>query len=179
MNTPGFTKGTPLTGGPPTASLFSDRSETAVSPRVSLLHTFKNIAVSASFYRAFRAPTLNELYRSFRVGNVVTNANATLSAERLTGGEAGASFQTWSERLTIRGVGFWSEIADSIANVTLATTPNLITRQRQNLGRIRARGVEVAAQVQLSKRLQVAAQYLLTASTVTRFPANPTLEGFR
>src|SRR5260370_15149894 len=126
----------------PTASLFPDRPETAVSPRVSLLHTFKNIAVSTSFYRAFRAPTLNELYRSFRVGNVVTNANATLGAERLTGGEAGASLQTWSERLTIRGVAFWSEIADPIANVTLATTPNLITLPRQNHVQIPARDLE-------------------------------------
>lgn len=34
---------------------------------------------------------------------------------------------------------FWSEIDDSIANVTVSTTPALITRQRQNLGAIRAR----------------------------------------
>jgi len=106
LNSRGFSNRNPLTGGTPTASLFPDRSETAVSPRVSLLHTFKNIAVSAS-------------------------------------------------------------------------SPNLITRQRQNLGRIRARGVEVAAQVQLSKRLQLAGEYLMTESTVTRFPANPTLEGLR
>jgi len=179
LNSRGFSNRNPLTGGTPTSSLFLDRSETAVSPRVSLLHSVKTIALTASFYRAFRAPTLNELYRSFRVGNVVTNANATLRAERLTGGEAGASLQTWSERLTIRGVAFWSEITDPIANVTLSTTPSLITRQRQNLGRIRARGVEVAAQVQLSKGLQLAGEYLLTESTVTRFPANPTLEGLR
>ena len=47
---------------------FADRSETAFSPRVSVLKRFENgISVSGSVYLAFRAPTLNELYRNFRV----------------------------------------------------------------------------------------------------------------
>lgn len=79
LNSRGFSSRIPLTSGAPTASIFPDRSETALSPRVSLLHTFRQIAVSASFYRAFRAPTLNELYRSFRVGNVATNAKPGLA----------------------------------------------------------------------------------------------------
>jgi hypothetical protein len=36
----------------------------------------------ASGYRAFRAPTLNEMYREFRVGNAVTLANAALGPKR-------------------------------------------------------------------------------------------------
>ena len=49
-----------------------------------------HVSWSASVYRAFRAPTLNELYRSFRQANNLTDANANLTAERLTGGEAGS-----------------------------------------------------------------------------------------
>lgn len=159
-------------------ALFADRSETAFSPRVSVLRRFENgISISASAYRAFRTPTLNELYRNFRVGNVVTNANSELSAERLTGGEAGVGFQTFGERLFVRGNFFWSEISDSVANVTLSTTPALITRQRQNLGAIRARGVELAAVVKPNKDWEIAGEYLLSDSTVLRFPANRTLEG--
>jgi outer membrane receptor protein involved in Fe transport len=179
LNSRGFSSRIPLTSGAPTAGTFSDRSETALSPRVSLLHTFRQIAFTASFYRAFRAPTLNELYRSFRVGNVVTNANPALRAERLTGGESGASVQTWSKRLTIRGVAFWSEMVEPIANVTLTTTPNLITRERQNLGRIRARGLEVSVEARLPKGLQISSEYLLTDSTVIKFPANLTLQGLQ
>jgi outer membrane receptor protein involved in Fe transport len=179
LNSRGFSSRIPLTSGASTANLFSDRSETALSPRVSLLHTFKHLALTASFYRAFRAPTLNELYRSFRVGNVATNANATLRAERLTGGEAGASAKSWSERLIVRGVVFWSELGEPIANVTLTAPPNLITRQRQNLGRIRARGTEISVAAQLTKRLQISGEYLLTDSTVISFPTNSALEGLR
>ncbi len=157
---------------------FADRSQTAFSPRVSVIRLFQNgIQVSASAYRAFRAPTLNELYRNFRVGNVVTNANSELSAERLTGGEAGVGLQTFSERLFLRGNFFWSEISDSIANVTLSTTPALITRQRQNLGAIRARGVEMSTSLKPNGHWELAGEYLLSDSTVLRFPANRTLEG--
>ena len=99
------------------------------------------VALTASAYRAFRAPTLNELYRSFRLGNVLTLANSQLEAERLTGGEAGVRIVPFSQRLTARGTFFWSDISRPIANVTLGTTPALITRQRENLGRTRSRGV--------------------------------------
>lgn len=157
---------------------FADRSETAFSPRFSVLRRFESgISISASAYRAFRTPTLNELYRNFRVGNVVTNANSDLSAERLTGAEAGVGFQSFGERLFVRGNFFWSEIGDSVANVTLLTTPALITRQRQNLGAIRARGLEVSTVLKPNRHWELAGEYLLADSTVLRFPANRVLEG--
>jgi outer membrane receptor protein involved in Fe transport len=81
--------------------------------------------------------------------------------------------------LVVRGLVFWSAIADPIANVTLTTTPSLITRQRQNLGRIRARGLEVSAGLQLPKGLQISGEYILTDSTITSFPVNRALEGLR
>ncbi|MCM3873790.1 MAG: TonB-dependent receptor [Pyrinomonadaceae bacterium] len=179
-NSRGFSNRIPIGAGTPTLNTFTDRSETAISPRVSLLRTFKqNIAASASFYRAFRAPTLNELYRNFRVGNVVTGANADLRAERLTGGDAGISLQRWSERLTLRGTVFWSQIDDPVANVTLSLTPALITRQRKSLGSTRVRGMEISAEVQLRNHFEVAGEYLLTDSTVKSFPAQVSLEGLR
>jgi outer membrane receptor protein involved in Fe transport len=179
-NSRGFSSRTPLPSGVLTTSTFTDRSESAFSPRVSLLRDFPHqIAVSAQIYRAFRPPTLNELYRGFRVGNIVTDANANLRAERLTGGEAGISLRRFEQRLTLRGNFFWSDITDSIANVTLSTTPALITRQRQNLGSTRARGVEISAELNLTGRWLLTGGYILTDSTVLRFPANPGLEGLR
>jgi len=177
LNSRGFSDRIPVTGAP-SLNDFPDRSETAFSPRVSIIKRFDgNVSVSASMYRAFRAPTLNELYRNFRVGNVVTNANAALRAERLTGGEAGVGVQAWRERLFVRGNFFWNEINDSIANITLSTTPALITRQRQNLGAIRARGVELSTTARFTPHWEVSAEYLLTGSTVLKFPANRSLEG--
>jgi outer membrane receptor protein involved in Fe transport len=177
LNTRGFSGRIPVTGAR-SLNDFTDRTETAFSPRVALIKRFdKGISVSASAYRAFRAPTLNELYRNFRVGNVVTNANAALRAERLTGGDVGIGLQAFGERLFVRSNFFWSEINDSVANVTRSTTPVLITRQRQNLGAIRARGIELSAVMKFARHWEISGEYLLTDSTVLRFPANRSLEG--
>ena len=176
-NSRGFSNRTPAVGTP-VFNVFPDRSETAFSPRVWVIKRFdKGVELGASAYRAFRAPTLNEIYRNFRVGNVVTNANADLHAERLTGGEAGIGVERFKGRLFVRGNVFWSEINDSIANVTLTTTPALITRQRQNLGAIRARGIELSAVTKFDRHWEISGEYLLTDSTVLRFPANRSLEG--
>ena len=90
--------------GPLTDTRFLDRSQNAFSPRLSILHAItSNVSLTASMYRAFRSPTLNELYRSFRLGNVLTQANSDLGAERLTGAEAGASIFAFRRRLNVHG----------------------------------------------------------------------------
>ena len=182
-NNTGFQNSQPLTTGTAVTNAFAERSETAFSPRVSLLRSFSHgLALSASVYRAFRAPTLNELYRNFRVGNVVTLANPALTGEHLTGGEAGLSYQTWANRLTLRGNFFWSDIADPVANVTITSTPALITREKENLGVTRARGVELSGQWQVRPRLQLSASYLFVDATVVSYPSPPAvtpLDGLR
>lgn len=164
--------------GPASVTKFADRSEAAFSPRLSILHKLTdNVSLVVSGYRAFRAPTLNELYRSFRVGNILTLANDQLRAERLTGGEAGASLSALNRKLNVRGTFFWSEITRPIANVTLRVAPDLITRQRQNLGRTRSRGVEIETEARITGTLSLSGGYQFADATVLRFPANVLLEG--
>jgi outer membrane receptor protein involved in Fe transport len=180
-NMDAFATSRPLPGpGPVTTRIFPDRDETAFSPRASILfRAAERVSLYAAGYRAFRAPTLNELYRAFRVGNVLTLANEQLRAERLTGGEAGARASAFGDRVAVRGAAFWSEITRTVANVTLDVTPELITRQRQNLGRTRSRGLELEADVRLTDRLGLSAGYQFLDATVREFPANRALEGLR
>jgi outer membrane receptor protein involved in Fe transport len=155
-----------------------DRSETFFSPRLALLHKLTgNVSLTASGYRAFRAPTLNELYRGFRAGNVFTEFNPNLRAERLTGAEGGAIVTAWDQRVMLRGNFFWNQITRPVANVTLTTTPNLITRQRQNLGSTRSQGVEFEASGRLSNSVTVSGGYEYTDATVTSFTIDPALAG--
>jgi outer membrane receptor protein involved in Fe transport len=164
--------------GPTRVTGFADKTETAFSPRLSILHKLTaNVSFVVSGYRAFRAPTLNELYRSFRVGNILTLANDQLRAERLTGGEAGANLSAFNRRLNVRGTFFWSEITRPIANVTLSVAPDLITRQRQNLGRTRSRGVEIETEARVTTTVSLSGGYQFADATVLRFPANTLLEG--
>ncbi|HYG11186.1 MAG TPA: TonB-dependent receptor [Pyrinomonadaceae bacterium] len=163
---------------PALTNLFPDRTETAFSPKLSALYRVgERVSLTASAYRAFRQPTLNELYRSFRVGDVLTQANERLSAERLTGGEAGVSVTPLSRRFDIRGTFFWAEITRPVANVTLSVTPTLITRQRRNLGRTRSRGVEIESEARFGERWTISGGYLFADAVVLRFPANTALEG--
>ena len=161
-----------------TTNIFPDRTETAFSPQLSLLYKpASNLSLYASASRAFRAPTLNELYRTFRVGDALTLANENLLAERLTGAETGASVNAFNQKLNVRGAFFWTEITRPVANVTLRVQPGLITRQRQNLGSTRSRGLELEWDARLTKRLTVSGGYLFADATVLSFPANNALEG--
>jgi outer membrane receptor protein involved in Fe transport len=160
----------------PVSDRFADRDATAWSPRLSVLYrAAPDVTLSASAYRSFRAPTLNELYRSFRVGNVDTRANEELSAERLSGAEAGAAVSPG--HLFARAVLFWMEVEDPIVNVTLSQTPAVITRERRNLGRIRSRGLELDAETSLGSAWKLSVGYLLSDSTVVEAPGFPDLEG--
>ena len=162
---------TPVLGACTSPSvLYPSRSDLAFSPRLSVLHQLsRNISVTASMYRAFRAPTLNELYRSFRVGNVLTLNNPSLNAERLTGAEAGADLTTLNRKLDLRGTFFWSDIVDPIENVTTDPTANPVLRQKQNLGRIRSRGIELDGVVHINQDIQISAGYEFTAARVVNY----------
>ena len=176
LNFQAFSARLPLFGPGGTVTPFPDRSESFFSPRLAVLQRLTDkISLTGSAYRSFRAPTLNELYRSFRVGNIVTQANDQLLAERLTGAEAGAIVTGWDQRFMLRGNFFWSDITRPIANVTLSVTPELITRQRQNLGRTRSRGVEIEADQRLTNSVTLSGSYEYTDATVTSFSANPAL----
>jgi outer membrane receptor protein involved in Fe transport len=94
-----------------------------------------------SVFRAFRAPTLNELYRPFRQGNAETLPNAALRPETVFGAEAGVDYVGESTRMTVSF--FRNSIDDIITNVTLLSTPSLISRQRQNAASALSRGVDV------------------------------------
>lgn len=159
-------------------STFPDRSENAFSPRMSVMRQLRpGVSITGSAYRAFRPPTLNELYRTFRLGNVVTLANENLRAERLTGAEGGLLLALWTRRLSVRPVFFWNDIARPVANQTLSSTPALITRQRENLGRARSRGLEIEAEAQIAPRIFAGGGYQYAQATVVQSPLDSTLIG--
>jgi outer membrane receptor protein involved in Fe transport len=157
---------------PSPSAIYAARSETAFDPRLSVLRSLNShVSLTASIYRAFRAPTLNELYRTFRLGNVLTYNNPSLIAERLTGAEAGLNVSGWNHKLEFRGSLFWSDIVDPVQNVTISSTPTLITREKENLGRTGSRGFEIDGVSHLGRNIQISAGYEYTAATVLSYPA--------
>lgn len=160
-----------------TLTPFRDTSETTVTPRAGItFHLTDGFSLRGAFYQGFRAPTLNELYRPFRVGNVQTNANDHLGPERLTGGEVGFNYAI-TGKLFWRATGFWNRLKDSISNVTISVTPTLITRQRQNLGRARVRGIQSDIEYRINPRWKIAGHYLFDEAAIEEFSAEPAIEG--
>ncbi len=100
------------------------------------------VRLRGSVYRSFRAPSLNELYRYFRAGNAETLANPLLVPEKLFGAEAGMDWI--GEKRSLHVTAFRNSLDDLISNITLRSTPQLITRQRANSQAALARGAEVS-----------------------------------
>ncbi len=161
-----------------TTNVFPDRTEISFTPRVAAIYEIDpNLSIFASYNRSFRAPTLNELYRAFRVGNVLTLANADLAAERADTFESGLNYSVLKRRGWLRANFFYAGVSDPVVSVTLSTLPSLITRQRQNVGRTRAAGVEFDAEFRVRPDLKLSAGYLFVDSIVSAFPASPELVG--
>ena len=134
----------------------ADRDGEVVSGRLGVTREVGDGAVvRVAGYSGFRPATLNELYRPFRVGNDVTEANAALKPEQLQGLEAGVSRK--GAKGLIEATAFWNRIEDPVVNVTLGAGPATfpiggfipaggVLRQRQNAGRIDAFGLESRAE---------------------------------
>jgi outer membrane receptor protein involved in Fe transport len=169
--------------GVPPFHAFGEIQRLIFSPRLAaLIHATPTTDVRLSAYQGFRVPTLNELYRVFRVRNDVTVANEHLRPERVTGGEIGVQqrFGPFEARVT----GYWNDIKDLVANVTLDTRlpdcpVGTTCRQRQNLDLARVRGVETELEARVARDWRVIASYLFADARVVDAPQQPALEGKR
>jgi iron complex outermembrane recepter protein len=152
-------------------TVYPDVSKTTATGRVGMVfRPTRSVSVRAAFYQGFRAPTLDELYRSFRVGNVVTNANPNLGPERVNGFEFGLNQQV-TRRIFWRTTFFADRLDSPISNVTISSTPSLITQQRQNLGYVNVKGLELNIDYRLEQHWKFCASYLFNQSIVGSYPA--------
>ena len=156
-----------------------DRTEVVVDPRIGLVRSLGAKAnLHASGFRAFREPTMNELYRTGQIGSQTTIANAALQSERATGWEIGSE-HTLSRKVPVKFMAtyFWTEINRPVSAVLLSSTPTTSTYMRENLGQIRSRGVELSAAFHPRHALSGTLGYQYANAVVTRFSAQPALMG--
>jgi outer membrane receptor protein involved in Fe transport len=168
---------------------FARRDGLELSPSGGLIwQVSEKLRLHTSAQHAFRRPTLNELYRPFRVGNVITDANPGLRTETVTSGEVGANVTHGPFEFGLTA--FRNELRDSVANVTVARGPGTVPgigfipaggegRRRLNLDRARVQGVALSGKWRLAASLTADAQYLYDDATVTRAAVAPGLEGLR
>jgi outer membrane receptor protein involved in Fe transport len=96
-NTRGVSEMTKYTNGIPGATAggpIVDSHRGSFNPSLSARYDVTSqLSLRGATYKSFRAPGLNNLYRSFSTTTSITVANPTLAPETLTGGEAGADFK--------------------------------------------------------------------------------------
>lgn len=177
------------TGATLTNTLYPDRSGWEGTGRAGLAFAASEaLTLRAAAYAGWRLPTLNELYRPFRVGADATAANALLSPERLEGAELGIELRP-ADGVRLAATVFENRLDNAIANVTIARGPGNFPgvgfvsaagnyRRRENLDSVRARGVEFDASARLGA-FALAASYAYTDSKVRGSGVTAALDGLR
>jgi outer membrane receptor protein involved in Fe transport len=150
----------------PAATQPPSRSEHIFDPRLGVSRKLgAHFALSGSGFRAFRAPTPSELYRSTQVGSKLTLPNSALLSERATGWEFGlASEWRWG---TIRTSYFDTQVNRPIVAVTLDPNSPLLLK-RQNLGQIESRGLSLDFEVAPQRWLALDGGYQYAHAVVSR-----------
>jgi outer membrane receptor protein involved in Fe transport len=159
------------------ATVPRDNVETALNPKFAAQYAVtERLRAGASFYQAFRAPTLNELYRGFSSSGFSFLANENLTPERLIGGDVKLEADLLPDRrLTLRLTGHHDEVKDQI----LFVTENALAARRRNVGRTRTRGGGVELTAQPHGLVSLKLGYAYADAIVTSFPGNPSREGLR
>jgi len=177
-----------LENGSRPSSEYPNRNDQAWDPKVGVrVRPLDWLTVRAAAYEAFRAPTLNELYRSFQVGTVKTYGNANLGPETLWGAEAGVDFAI-PHGVALRLTGFWNTLDNPIVNVTCPPAPGIPVgtpgaiciapnAQKQNLGQANIPGLEASLDWHIAPHWSVGAAYTFADSDVVSAPGNPQLLG--
>lgn len=189
MITEGFRREVNIGGTVRSDDRFADRSGTEWTGRAGLGWEFADgFSLRGAAYRAWRLPTLNELYRPFRVGADATAANENLSPERVEGIDAGLAYDNGSLNLGVTV--FRNRLNGAIANVTLGQGPGNFAgvgfvaaggtyRQRQNLDAIVSKGVEVDAGIDLTDTVSLTAGYAFVDAEVRGSGVSAPLNGLR
>ena len=168
---------------------YADRHGWELSPSAGVVWKAEpGLSFRATAQRAFRRPTLNELYRPFRVGSIITEANPELGTETVDTIETGVEFTNGP--IKINGTLFHHQMNNAVANVTLFHGPGNfpgigfvpdggLGRKRLNLDRIVVQGVELGVRASLSKSLTISAEYLLSDARVRDGAPDSSLDGKR
>lgn len=184
----GFRKEVNIGGTVRSDDVFADRSGWEGTGRAGFAYQ-ANVALQlrGAAYVGWRLPTLNELYRPFRVGADATAANELLAPERLKGAEIGVDIE--SGDFQFGATAFANKLDNAIANVGLGVGPanfpgvgfvaaGGVYRQRQNLDAIDSKGVELDASYAV-RDFTLSAGYAYVDAKVEASGAAVALDGLR
>jgi iron complex outermembrane receptor protein len=161
----------------PVETNYADSTLTAFNPKLSALYRVSPAtAIRGSVGKAFRAPTLNDLYSTFVWGTSVWAGNPQLDPETVLSYEVGMEQK-------IGGAGnmsltfYRNNAKDFIGFITPDPVGNPSYREKQNIGEVSTQGVELELRYRMSKEWTLSANATYNRSVVEKYAANPAIEG--
>jgi iron complex outermembrane receptor protein len=152
---------------------FVERTETEFSPKFALSHDVsEDWTLKASTGRAVRFPTVSELYQGAIVGDTLMNNDPNLKPEKSVTTELTAERRL--EKGLLRATWFHEDTRDALySQRNVNVTPNVTNIQ--NVGRIRTKGLELAAQANdvVWSGLELNGSVTYTDSTIADNPNFP------
>jgi len=139
----------------------------SASPKAAIVYKpFDKTSIRASGGKAFRPPSLYELYSNY-VGSYTINANPTLKPETTWSWDAGVEQELW-HGAKATATYFDNYMSDLIYTQTISS----VLRARVNIGKARSRGVEVGASQKLNENVRIFGDFTYTNATVTENAAS-------
>jgi len=181
---------------PPAIGAIPASSKTSTDPRVNVRYAVTDsLALRGAYYQSFRAPTLDQLYRTYADTTAgIYEGNPFLKPETLEGGEVGLDFNRPGFRsqltfysTTITNLITQRNLVPSEYPTTLgvvcgydpATYAYLTCTRNINAASALARGVEFEADWNVGHGVTAGLAYTYTDSHYTSNPEDPTAVGER
>jgi outer membrane receptor protein involved in Fe transport len=181
---------------PPAIGAIPASSKTSTDPRVNVRYALTDsLALRGAYYQSFRAPTLDQLYRTYADTTAgIYEGNPFLKPETLQGGEVGLDFNRpgFRSQLTFYSTTITNLITQRnlvppeypttlgvVCGYDAATYAYLTCTRNINAASALARGVEFEADWNVGHGVTAGLGYTYTDSHYTSNPEDPTAVGER
>jgi len=154
---------------------YESKSTFSVNPKIAVVYSpFEKTTLRGSFGRAFRPPTIYELYRTWVWWGTTYAGNPNLDPETVTSGEVGIEQGLWKGAV-FKATYFHNWMKDLIYRRDV--TPKL--KEYINAGEAESSGVELEIEQKFDKWVRLFANFTYTHSEIEENLAKPTTEGKR
>jgi iron complex outermembrane receptor protein len=156
--------------------IHSNETFTSFSPKIgAVYHASKDTSVRGSIGKAFRAPTLRDLYGDYVSYGRVYAGNANLDPETVISYEIGVDQKIGKGNLNVAL--YRSDAKDFIYSIEPTDPSSTNYKEKINVGEVEIKGIEVEADYPLTDMWKVFANYTYNKSKIKKFKENSALEG--